>query len=56
MVLRNVHLKIGCQLWQEEEELMLLESKTFPIDACTIEQFKDIQENVLLILHCNTTY
>ena len=27
-----------------------------PINSCTFEQFKDIQETMLLILHCKTTY
>ena len=35
---------------------MLCESKTLPINSCTFEQFKDIQEIMLLILHCKTMY
>ena len=54
-VLRNGHLKIGYQLWQKEEEpskdFNVASILTLPDTSCTFEQFKDIQEKMLLILH-----
>ena len=35
---------------------MLLESLVRPINSCTSEQSRDIQEVILLIHHCKTTY
>ena len=60
MMLVNGYLKIGYQLWQREEELgkdfNIAGIQTLPIKSCTFEQFKDIQEITLLILHCKTMY
>ena len=59
-ILRNGYLKIGCQLLQKEEErrndLNIVWIQTLPINSCTFAQFKDIQEIMLLILHCKTMY
>ena len=52
------NLKIGDQNWQrlrsEEKIPILCESQTLPTNNWTFEQFKEIQEKVLLILHCKT--
>ena len=57
-VLRNGYLEIEYQLWHEEEErrrdFNTAWIQTIPINSCTFEQFKDIQELMLLILHCKT--
>ena len=46
--------KNGYQLWQKEEELRkgfnIAWIQTLPINSCTFEQFKEIQEKMLLIL------
>ena len=49
-MLRNGYLQIAFQLWQEEEEEELRKDfnnawvQTLPINSCSFEQFKDIQE------------
>ena len=54
--------RLDYQLWQEEEEEELRKDfnvawmQTLRINSCTFEQFKDIQEMMLLILHCKTMY
>ena len=59
-VLRNGYLKIWNQLWQKEEErrrdFNTAWIQTLPINSCTFEQFKDIQEIMILILQCKTMY
>ena len=59
-VLRNGYLKIGYQLWHKEKErskdFNTAWIQTLPINSCTFEQFKDIQETMLLILSCKTMY
>ena len=54
MVLRNGHLKIEYQLWQKEEERGKASNiawiQSLPISSCIFEQFKDIQEIMLLNL------
>ena len=59
-VLRNGFLKTGYQLWQKEEgrrkDFNLVWIQTLPINSCTFEQFKDIQEKVSLFLRCKTMY
>ena len=56
--LRSGYLKIGHQLWQEEgggkKRFQHCANPNSPNNSCTFEQFKDIQEKVLLILHCKT--
>ena len=55
MVLRNGHLKIGYQLWPKGEkrrkDFNIAWIQTLPINSCTFEQSKVIQEKLLLILH-----
>ena len=53
--LRSCYLKIGYQNWptedkSEEKIPILCESKLSTINSCTFEQWKDIQEKLLLIL------
>ena len=56
--LRSGYLNIGYQNWQWEDERRkdsnIVWIQTPPINSCTFEQFKDVQEKVLLILHCKT--
>ena len=58
--LRNGYLKIGYQLWQKEEErrkdFNIARIQTLPNNSCTLEQSKDIQKKMLLILSCETMY
>ena len=60
MVLRNGHSMIGFLFWQKEEEsrnsFNVARILTLPINSCTFEQFKDVQEKMLLILSCQTVY
>ena len=58
-MLRSGYLEIGYQLWQNEErrkDFNIARIQTLPINSCTFTQFKDMQEIMLLILHCKTMY
>ena len=53
-------LSNGYQFWQEVEDkgkgFNIAWTRTILINSCTFEQFEDIQEMMLLILHCQTMY
>ena len=58
-MLRIGRLKNGCQFWQKVEDkrkdFNIAWIRTIPINSCSFEQFKDVQE-VQSILHCKTMY
>ena len=54
--LGGLEIKTGRRRRTKEKVSILRESKLFQSIPCTFEQFKDIQEKMLLILRCKTTY
>ena len=41
---------------KQRKDVNIVLIQTLPINSCTFEQFNNIQEKVLLILRCKTTY
>ena len=54
MVTWRLDINSGKKRWSEERNSIMRESKFSPINSCTFEQIKDIQEKMLLILRCKT--